>query len=203
MRSFTKCLVLAAIAHATVALEAHASPGPVYSRGDLARIVDPKPRLAGWSFERSDPYIYPIPAHDPAFTLREWLLANSPDKKQRALAAALAKAGFVVGRHLVWDGRHGRNSAKVVVFAHLFRTAAGAQRGAKLLRIGGATRLGGLGSDAWAATDGRTGAALTWRRGSVLFYLAIDCDNSDCGFPPMPPGRTYAAQIDGRAKRSA
>jgi hypothetical protein len=79
----------------TGALAAHASLGPIYSPSDLARIVNPKPRLAEWSFVRGKSFLNPAPAHDPTFTLRELLLAKLPTHQGGAdVSGWLGEGGF-------------------------------------------------------------------------------------------------------------
>jgi hypothetical protein len=198
-------LAVVAVALTASSLATAVPPGPVYSPAQLARIVDPKPTVAGWTFSRVDSYIYPIPAHDPAFTLQEWLLANKPTARQRAFATKFSKAGFVIGRQLAWKGDlgPGHKHPNFVVFAWLFRTVAGAQAASTSLRSPGLTRTSGLGSDAWAAS-GNKGAALLWRRGNLVAYMSIDCDDSDCGFRPVAPAlHAYATQLYGRATQVA
>src|SRR5262245_28898590 len=165
MRTVMMCLAAASVALAAVAVSAGASPALVYSPADLARIVDPTPTLSGWSFVRGKkPLLKPAPAHDPAFTLHELLLANSPPPKwYRAYLAALKKAGFVIGRELHWVGRPkpGRNPARITVEGWLFRTAAGAQKAWKVMirRPNSTPATVGLGSDTSAESQGKIGRA--------------------------------------------
>jgi hypothetical protein len=190
-------LAVAAVALTTVSFAAAASPGPVYSRADLARIVDPKPRFAGWSFSRSqyDP--------DPAFTLRE-SLPSDPQPWQRALFTKLTKAGFLGGRSLIWH----RGQVRFMGWANLFRNEAGAVVGARLLLPSFGPRAhatSGFGSQAWAMSDPQ-GANVWWRRGNVVFEVVVACNDykgPDCPFNPMTPARAYASQIDIRAKQFA
>jgi hypothetical protein len=176
-----------------------AAAGPVYSAGQLARIVDPKPPLP-WGLERGQPYLFPVPAHDPAFTLKEWL-GEKPPADKRAIAVKLQKAGFTDGRHLVWNGKNGAHPAGAIVFAYRFRTVAGAEAGLRALRPSVARPSTGLGVPSWTLTDDQ-GTAIFWRRGNLAIYAGVGCD-SKCGFPPLPAARAYVGQIDGRAKRLA
>jgi hypothetical protein len=183
-----------------------------YSSRDLAAIVDPKPTLSNWSFEEGDPYLYPIPAHPPAFTLREWL-GESPTKARKAFANKLKKGGFRVGRHTVWDGDNGQDpggsDADAVVFAFLFRDATGAGVGFQALRAGakGFTRslpTKGLGEESLGQYDNAIDevTAYLWRRGNLVVLAQVVCD-TECGFAVVPPSRAYAGQIDGRAKQKS
>jgi hypothetical protein len=204
----TACVLSAAASGA-------ASTAHVYSARDLPRIVDPKPALPGWSFEEGDPYIYPVPAHAPAFTLREWLGA-SPSKAHKTLSDKLKRAGFLIGRHKTWSGEHTagrRQPADAVVFAFLFRRVSGARTGYSALRgvpgnqAPGAKVLGtkGLGEQARGeyepAAGGNEGAAYLWRRGNIVIVAEMVCDG-ECGFPVTGPARAYASALDARAKRT-
>lgn len=196
---------------ATLAL-ASASLGatePTYSTRDLQRIVDPKPVITGWSkFEEADSYIFPTPKQAPAFTLHEWL-GESPSSGQKTLAAKLAKAGFVIGRHRVWGGRnmkpqHGA-PADAVVFGFLFRDASGARAGFRAFpRPPSALQAKELGPDAWGYHSqigrGGEGAVYFWRRGNLTVLAEIVC-HTDCGFQPVPSVRAYADLLYGRAKK--
>ena len=177
-----------------------AAAGSTYSAPQLGGIVDPKPALPGWSFTKGKPYLFPAPRHSPSFTLSEFIGA-SPSSGDRAFAAKLAGAGFLVGRHEVWDalGRH--QPAKLVVFALLFRTAAGAAKGVRVLPANAGTRVTGLGTEAWRL-DSRSGVVYLWRRGNLVVYAGLDC-RSVCASPPAGPARTYADELDARAKRAA
>jgi hypothetical protein len=172
-----------------------------YSARDLPRIVDPKPIVQGWSFEKGDPYIFPIPAHDPAFTLSE-LLGESPTGGQIATANKLRKAGFLIGRHEVWNSKNRRPrrpvSADAVVFAYLFRGASGARTGYRALRPD-APLIRGLGEEAVGLSDPE-GALYMWRRRNLVIVAEINCDGN-CSFPTARPTHTYAAEIDARAKQ--
>jgi hypothetical protein len=185
--------------------------GAVYSARDLPRILDPAPTIPGWAFEEGDPYIYPIPRHAPAFTLREWN-GESPTGAQKALAAKLTKAGFVIGRHKVWEAdspqSRGSYDAAAVVFAFLFRTVPGARVGFRTLlppNTQGVTRLStrGLGEQALGShsRSGDEGAYYFWRRANLVTFAFIQCDG-DCDFPAVSPARAYAYEIDARAKQS-
>jgi hypothetical protein len=180
------------------------SSGRTYSPRDLPAIVDSKPTLPKWSFEQGDPYIFPIPAHAPAFTLAEFL-GESPTKAQKALAVKLRKASFQIGRHNVWIGSNEkiRGHASAVVYAFLFRTTSGARAGFRALRLAGGAPAKGLGQESLAlhAKDGDEVVLYQWRRSNLVVDADFDCDG-ECGFPPVPLGRAYATQIDARAKRT-
>ena len=203
-------IVLIAFVVAAPASAEHRT-GVAYSARDLPRILDPAPAVPGWAFGEGDPYIFPIPRHAPAFTLREWN-GESPTGEQKALATKLAKAGFVIGRHKVWEADSPQSSgsydAAAVVFAFLFRTVPGARVGFRSLsspKTQGLTRLStrGLGEQA-LGFHGRSGdetAIYFWRRANLVTMAFIGCD-SECDFPAVAPARKYAYQIDARAKRS-
>jgi hypothetical protein len=149
--------VFVLVSAAVLALAGAATGASTYASRDLPRIVDPKPVVRGWSFEKGDSYIFPIPAHDPAFTPREWL-GEAPTAAQKALSTKLAKAGFVIGRHLKWDPRGGPGSLyAAVVFAFLFRDAKGAGTGFRALQPAkGNLQAKGLGDQSWGLRDART-----------------------------------------------
>jgi hypothetical protein len=186
----------------------------LYTARELSGIVDPKPTLPKWSFAKGDPYLYPTPAHAPAFTLREFF-GESPTNAARAHANKLRKAGFQIGRHMVWNGRNtqARRSADATVFAFLFRTASGARVAFSLLvgtgsREQGArklpARLGeeSVGSYEPSGSNGNEQARYFWRRGNLVISAAMTC-STECRFPVVPPARTYADQMDARAKRTS
>ena len=207
--------IIVIVAAAALALTPPGYPrdtrGPAYTSHDLARIVDSPPVLPGWSpFEEADPYLFPIPAHAPAFTLREFL-GESPSKTQRILADKLRKAGFLIGRHRVWDGEHTpapRQPAQGVVFAFLFRTVSGAGAGFRALRPGGRVKgslpAAGLGSESWGLhrSGGGEAALYAWRRSNLVVFAEMVCD-SECRFPVVSPARAYAGEIDARAKHTS
>jgi hypothetical protein len=196
-------LALAAGAAASNSSEA------AYSTPDLAVIVDPRPTAAKWSsFKERGPYLFPVPAHAPAFTLEEYI-GKSPSTADRALADKRRKAGFQIGRHRVWEGRNiqARRTADAFVFAFLFRTAAGANTGFRLFRpsrqAGGKTLASNsLGEESvgWYSKAGGERAGYFWRRQNLVIMSFMQCHGT-CGFPVIPPARTYAYQLDGRAKR--
>jgi hypothetical protein len=152
-------------------------------------------------------------------------LGDSPTKAQRTLGNGLKKAGFVIGRHRTWDGEgpayntHSKVGAVAVFFAFLFRDASGAARGARLLRptlpANTETRslqAKELGPDSWGAyasgTTGNEQAAYLWRRTNLVILAFMDCHDGPCEEDPgkafnliQPAARTYADQIDARAKR--
>jgi hypothetical protein len=198
-----KTLTILLVVAATIPAQAGvgAVEGSAYTTGQLPRIVDPRPALSGWSFAEGKPYLFPVPRRAPAFTLDEFIGA-SPTSGDKAFAAELARAGFVVGRHRVWDALGSRRPAKVVVFAFLFRTAAGAADGVRVILapIAGAP-VAKLGNEAWKL-GGRSGAVYLWRRGNLVVYAGVDC-RSVCTSPPAGPARTYADELDARAKRAA
>ena len=179
---------------------------------DLPAILDPKPKVPKWTFELGDSYIFPIPAHDPAFTLHEWL-GEKPRSDRRALAAKLQRDGFVIGRHRRWGGETKvqqpsfvqRLGADAVFFAFLFRDAAGAHAGfqALLPTVAAPKKLSvtGLGDDAVAGSDEAEnhGALYLWRRANLVVAVEWLCD-AECGFRVGPPARTYALEIVARAK---
>jgi hypothetical protein len=179
---------------------AAAAAASTYSAGQLAVIADPKPALSGWSFAAGKPYLFPAPRHPPTFTLSEFIGA-SPNAGDKAFAAKLARAGFVVGRHRVWDALGSRQPAKLVVFAFLFHTAAGAAKGVRILPANAGTPVMKLGDEAWRL-DSRSGAVYLWRRGNLVVYAGIDC-RSVCASPPNGAARAYADELDARAKRAA
>jgi hypothetical protein len=198
-----KTLTIAVVLAALLPVGARAIPaaGSAYTAGQLPRIVDPRPALAGWSFAEGKPYLFPAPRHAPAFSLSEFI-GGSPSSGDKAFAAKLAKAGFVVGRHRVWDGLGSHQPAKLVVFAFLFRTAPGAAEGVRVILapIAG-TSAQKLGNEAWRL-GGRSGAVYLWRRGNLVVYAGVDC-RSVCASPPDAPALTYADELDARAKRAA
>lgn len=181
------------------------SGSPISAR-ELPGIVDPMPKLPQWSFEEGDPYLCPIPSHAPAFTLPEWL-GESPTSAKKVVAGKLRKAGFIIGRHLVWNGNR-PFSADAAVFAYLFRTAWGARNALTALRRGlGRGPVKGLGEQSFGLHHRGTGAdgdfaVYLWRRGNLVVLTEIACDAS-CGFLIVAPARAYAGQIDARAKRAA
>jgi hypothetical protein len=185
------------------------SSRPVYSTRDVAAIVDPRPTVAKWSsFKESVPYLFPVPAHAPAFTLDEYI-GESPSTADKALADKLRKAGFQIGRHRVWKGRtiRARRTADAFVFAFLFRTAAGANASFPLFRpsrkAGGKTLpSNGLGEESvgWYSKAGGERVGYFWRRRNLVIASFMQC-HGECGFPVIPPSRTYAYQLDGRSKR--
>ena len=177
-----------------------AAAGSTYSARQLPVIVDSKPALSGWSFAAGKPYLYPAPRHAPAFTLNEFIGA-SPNSGDKTFAAKLARAGFVVGRHRVWDALGTRQPAKLVVFAFLFRTAAGAAKGVRVLPANAGTQVTGLGDEAWRL-GGQSGTVYLWRRGNLVVYAGLDC-RSVCAAPPAGPARNYADELDARAKRAS
>jgi len=209
MRGLVAIVVTTLAAGLAVAGQGESAAAPSYSTHDLQRIADPKPALAGWSqFEEADSYIFPIPKHAPAFTLHEWL-GESPSTAQKALADKLRKAGFLIGRHRVWGGRNMRPQygapADAVVYAFLFRDAAGARIGFHAFpRPPSALAAKELGPDSWGFHSqigrGGEGAAYYWRRGNLTVLAEIVC-GTDCGFPPLPSARAYADSIDAREKR--
>jgi hypothetical protein len=162
------------------------------------------PKLPQWSFEEGDPYLFPIPKHAPAFTLREWL-GESPPSAQKTVAGKLQRNGFIIDRHLVWNGNR-PFLADAVVFAFLFRTATGARNALAALRFGPAKGpVKGLGEQSFGTHypgDDGEAALYLWRRGNLVVLTEIVCD-SRCGFPVVAPARAYAGHIDARAKRAA
>ena len=200
MKTLTIVLALAAMMPAQAGAVAAASS--VYTAGQLPRIVDPRPALSGWSFAEGKPYLFPVPRHTPAFTLSEFIGA-SPTSGDKTFAARLARAGFVVGRHRVWNGLGPRRPAKMVAFAFLFRTAAGAAAGVRVILapIAGVAPAERLGNEAWKFGD-QSGAVYLWRRGNLVVYAGVDC-RSICASAPAGPARTYADELDARAKRAA
>jgi hypothetical protein len=88
------------------------------------------------------------------------------------------------------------------VFAFLFRTAAGAAAGVRVILAPTAgTPVEGLGDEAWRL-GGQSGAVYLWRRGNLVVYAGVDC-RSVCASPPAGPARAYADELDARAKRAA
>ena len=194
-------IVLAASSAALAFAGGTAAAGSSYVRGDLPGIVDPKPAVPNWSFTEGHTYLLPTPVHAPAFTLSEFI-GQSPTSGDRVFADKLARAGFVIGRHRVWNGQGPRLPAKAVVFAFLFRTAPGAATGIRVIKPPGAgTRVEGLGDEAWKL-DSHRGAVFLWRRGNLVVYAGADC-GLDCGFSAAVPARAYAAELDARARRVA
>jgi hypothetical protein len=162
-------------------------------------MIDPPPKLSGWSFKRGESLIFPVPAHDPMFTLQEWVGGqNLPEKDQRTMGAALRKAGFVVGRALTWKGKQGRNHSFAQIIAYLFRTAAGAQSALKWLHTPQQHRTSGPGQGAWMVSKQQIYALLTWQQGNVVFSAGMNCTGLECPFSPAPVVRQYATQIMGR-----
>jgi hypothetical protein len=199
VKTLTIILALAVVMPAQAG--AVAAESSAYTAGQLPGIVDPRPALSGWSFAEGKPYLFPVPRHTPAFTLSEFI-GGSPTSGDKTFAARLAKAGFVVGRHRVWDGLGSRRPAKAVVFAFLFRTAAGAAAGVRVILAPTAgTPVEGLGDEAWRL-GGQSGAVYLWRRGNLVVYAGVDC-RSVCASPPAGPARAYADELDARAKRAA
>jgi hypothetical protein len=197
----TLTIVLALVAVIPAQAGAVAAGSSAYTAGELPPIVDPRPALSGWSFATGKPYLFPVPRHAPAFTLSEFIGA-SPTSGDKTFAARLAKAGFVIGRHRVWDGLGSRRPAKVVVFAFLFRTTAGAAAGVRvILPPNAGAPVKRLGDEAWRL-DSHSGAVYLWRRGNLVVYTGVDC-RSVCASPPAVPARTYADELDARAKRAA
>jgi hypothetical protein len=173
-----------------------AASAPRYSTQDLAGIVDPRPQL-GWKVAPAQPYLYPRPAHPPAFTLKEWL-GESPPASRREVARNFKAFGFIVGRHHVWKTRPGGHPANVVVFAYLFHTAAGASAGVDSFVNGRLDPSAHLGEESTYEDYGR-GAVVVWRRDNLMLYAAVDCPAA-CGFDALTAARTYARQIDARAR---
>jgi hypothetical protein len=185
------------------------SSRPTYSARDLPGIVDVKPRVPKWSFDAGDSYISGL-AHAPAFTLREWL-GDSPS--QRALAAKLKKAGFVIGGHRAWSGetKQGNGAAAGdAVFALLFRDAPGASAAFQALRLvwpGKGAKIvpaKGLGQESQGVHEPDVERAFyLWRRANLVIVAEMTCDGLCDEFRVVPPARTYADEIDARAKRKA
>lgn len=209
MRLFTMLAVVAAGLVLTATGCGGNSSRLSYSARDLPGIVDAKPRLPKWPFS-------PFPAHDPAVTLRE-VLGDSPTSALRAFAAKLKKDGFVIGRELRWNGEQHQpagGGADSDVVAYLFRTASGAgaffravlpslhREGEKVISSKG------LGDESAAerVPDGvysvSESAGYAWRRANLVILAELACPGR-CLFNVVPPARTYADEIDARAKRKA
>jgi hypothetical protein len=182
---------------------------PTYSARSLPAIFDAKPKLPGWSLEEGDSYIYPTPAHAPAFTLKEFVRGN------RTIADRLRKAGFVIGRHKRWSAENKKlkGSADVVFFAFLFRGAPGARAAYRFLTPPksswepGTKALSGpkLGDESVglyepSGSNGNESAVFAWRRANLMVLAEMVCD-TDCGFDVVPPGTAYASWLDGRARQ--
>ena len=207
MRLFTMLAVVAAGLVLTATGCGGNSSRLSYSARDLPGIVDAKPRLPKWPFS-------PFPAHDPAVTLRE-VLGDSPTSALRAFAAKLKNDGFVIGRQLRWNGEHNYgDGADSDVVAYLFRTASGAgaffRTFLPLLHRVGAKVISskGLGDES-AGTHVPAGlhsvsesAGYAWRRANLVIFAELACPGR-CLFNVVPPARTYADEIDARAKRKA
>lgn len=175
--------------------------GRAYSAGELPGIVDPGPSLPPWTFKQGDPYFFPIPAHAPAFTLKDYL-GDSPTSGDRMNAKRLKRAGFQIGRHLRWDKINApANLYAAVVFAFLFRKPAGARAGFRVLTgfaPHGNVPAKGLGQQSMGVhTD--DAVRYVWRRSNLVIMAGLDCE-PECDFPVVGPARKYADQIDARAK---
>jgi hypothetical protein len=185
-----------------------------YLPRDLPRIVDPKPVFPPRSFTQVDPWLYPVPKHDPAFTLSEWL-GEDPLPAQKALAAELRKDGFQIGRHKVWDGLWYAHPSAVndVIFAFLFRNADGAHAALLTLEAVEKTRLNfyaqrrnlpasGLGEESFNGWHKRPDEDVfhLWRRKNLVILNLAHCEHY-CDFPGITTlGLKFAKAIDARAR---
>src|SRR5262245_2020514 len=206
-------LVAAGLALAATAGAEHFRGGS-YRPSDLPRIVDPKPVLPPRTFDRVDPWLWPVPKHDPAFTLLEWL-GEDPTPQFKAVAAQLRRDGFQIGRHKVWHGYvpyHGATQVEDVVFAFLFRDTAGAHAALGPLaalsrRFTVAQRrtlpASGLGEESineWTK-DPDENVTHLWRRRNLVLLNIAHCE-SWCDFPGVIPlALKFATAFDARAKR--
>ena len=222
---------------ATGPTEYRSSAGPTLAARDLPRVLDSQPRLpkakcvaepqkaCSWSVEQRDPYLYPIPAHAPAFTLAE-LFGGSPTRDDLVLVGKLKRAGFQIGRHLAWrfdsdDPRLRGAHGEAVVFAFLFRAVSGARAGFRALVPGyaprGVKRLPsqGLGEESRGSYDAGSveAAGYLWRRRNLVVFVSAACEpacraydnfhRARYHFSPVPLARAWADQIDVRAKRKS
>jgi hypothetical protein len=199
---------------AAFALAASGGSRPSYPARSLPAIFDAKPKLAGWSLEQGDPYMFPIPAHAPAFTLKEFV-GESPAR--RAIGDRLRKAGFVIGRHKRWGAENKKlnASADVVFFAFLFHAAPGARTayrffippksswepGTKALPL---PKLGDESSGLYepSGSNGNESAVFLWRRANLVILAEIVCD-TECGFDVVRPASAYVSWLDARAREKA
>jgi len=140
-------------------------------------------------------------------------LADLPTgtSEERATVRAFRRAGF---RRIYQRSFNGALNVADGT-AYLFVSAAGSTKAFAVLKHtlekpGGVSQrvtpllADGLGEEAWAAhvTGGADGAVFLWRRGTLVVVADMSCDAS-CGFDVVAAVRTYADEIDQRAKETS